>query len=256
MRFLISICTAILLSQTAWGQGCTDDCQTNFQHGEVLEYELVYHWGFIKTRAGRVTFSVSDTLVDGTSYTCYKGDGHSLPNWDWFFHVNSSYLSFTDTNLYPVYFSRKGVEGPDTYDREYHIIGNQAFLTKKDEEGEITQQLLRLEPCSFDVISAIYYCRSIDFTKLDVNSILPLNLFLDAETHESYVRFIGYADWKDPRTDKVHSCIVFKPWLIDGTVFSAGENMTVYVSNTPDRIPLYIETDLVIGQAEVYLLDD
>jgi hypothetical protein len=254
MLRLFNILTLLCLSMYSSGQGCTDDCQSNFSRGEVLQYELVYHWGFIKARAGQVTFTVGDTLVDGQAYTCFKGHGSSMPNWDWFYHVNSSYLSFTDQDLYPIFFSRKGKEGPETYDREYRVIGNQAFLSQVDEDGNRTEQLLLLEACSFDVISAIYYCRSIDFSKLEINTMLPLNLFLDGETHESYVRFVGFADWQDPRTEEVHKCIVFKPWLIDGTVFSAGENMTVYVSDTPEKTPLYIETDLVVGKAEVYLI--
>ncbi|MCB0761879.1 MAG: DUF3108 domain-containing protein [Flavobacteriales bacterium] len=237
-------------------QNCTDGCEVRQCSGEILEYDLVYHWGFISTVAGHVTFSVGDTVVNGSTHPCYRGFGWSEPSWNWFYEVNSTYVSYTDSTLFPLFFSRKGIEGSEIYDREYYVSGNTATVNDRDEDGQLERKQLELLPCSFDVISAVYYCRAIDFKAMNTGETIPLNLFLDGETYTSYVRYIGIQNWVHPETGITHECIVFKPWLIDGTVFSEGENMTVFVSNTPDKIPLYIETDLLVGKAEVYFVPE
>ena len=63
-------------------------------------------------------------------------------------------------------------------------------------------------------------------------------------------------NWRAPsKTGEKRECWVFKPLLIEGTVFKEGENMTVYVSKDEKKIPIYIETDLVVGKAKVFLID-
>ena len=42
-------------------------------------------------------------------------------------------------------------------------------------------------------------------------------------------------------------CIKFAPLLIEGTIFSAGSGMTVYVTDDKNRVPLLIETPILVG---------
>jgi hypothetical protein len=42
-------------------------------------------------------------------------------------------------------------------------------------------------------------------------------------------------------------CIVFSPLLIEGTIFNAGDGMTVYVTDDQNRVPLLIETPILVG---------
>ena len=42
-------------------------------------------------------------------------------------------------------------------------------------------------------------------------------------------------------------CIVFSPLLIEGTIFNSGNGMTVYVTDDQNRIPLLIETPILVG---------
>jgi len=251
---LILLCFCILRS---FAQSVDSDCsiQNTFGlKGEKISYELIYNWGLIWVEAGKVDFSVRDTLVNGK--TCYKlrGYGTSYKNWDWFYKVRSNYESLTNDQLRPIWFRRKGREGSHYYNTLYSIKGNEADFVSIDKKGKATQLKISLADCSFDVISAIYYCRTIDFSKVKINETIPLNLFLDGESHESYLRYLGKVKWKDERSGKEYNCIKFSPLLIDGTVFKEGENMVVYVTDDGRKLPVYIETELVVGQAKVFLI--
>jgi hypothetical protein len=51
-----------------------------------------------------------------------------------------------------------------------------------------------------------------------------------------------------------YKTIMFKPKLIEGTLFKGGEEMTVFVTDDKYKIPVYIETPIVVGKVKVYLL--
>ena len=240
-------------SLSALSQDCKEGLQVNFKVGEVLEYELVYNWGLIWARAGAVRFSVKDTIINGASLWNLKGYGTSAKHWDWFYKVRANYESIAHTDLSPWLFERTGQEGSNLYNRDYKMKGEKCQFSFLDDEGVVRYKTFSIPACSFDVMTAIYYCRSIPFDNFEIDEAFPLNLILDGTIHESYVRYKGKEIWVDPNTGKKYDCIKFKPLLIDGTVFSEGESMTVWVTDDINRIPVYVETDLVVGKAKVFL---
>lgn len=228
--------------------------QLPFKKGEVLNYELVYQWGLIWVEAGMATFTVSDTLAGGQQYYKFKGYGQSYTHWDWFYKVRSTYESYADKNLNSKRFKRYGQEGSYHYNRDYHVKTDSIFYKIADKDKQVKHGSLPTVKGALDVITAIYHCRTIDFSKLAVESKIPLTFYLDGAYHPSYLRYKGKQIWKDPRDDKEYVCYLFKPSLLEGTIFKAGEHMEVYVTADYRRIPIYIETELSVGKARIFLM--
>lgn len=250
--FIISI---VAISLSAWGQDCRDNLQVNFSNGETLEYELVYNWGLIWAKAGYVTFTSKDTLINGSRHWNFKGHGTSARHWDWFYKVRAKYESIADLELHSLQFERTGQEGSHLYNRNYTMEKDRCQYSFLDDRGVVRLKTFSTPPCSFDVMTAIYYCRSIPFNEFEVNEVVPLNMILDGAVNKSHVRYVGKELWIDPNTDQEHQCIKFKPLLIEGTVFGEGESMTVWVTDDERRIPVYVETELVVGKAKVFLMN-
>ena len=230
--------------------------QTPFEDGEVLRYELVYNWGIIWARAGYVEFSVHDTTIANQDYYHFIGEGSSYKNWDWFYKVRSKYEAYADIDLNSKRFIRFGNEGSNYYNRDYHVKPEAIYATFKDEDGTTSYKQMPPNASAKDVLTAIYYCRTFDFESMTENDTIPLTFYLDGEIYPSYMRFLGSEEFKHPKTKERQDCWVFKPNLIEGTVFKEGENMTVYVSKDGSNTPIHIETDLVIGKAKVFLQEE
>jgi hypothetical protein len=49
------------------------------------------------------------------------------------------------------------------------------------------------------------------------------------------------------------ACWEFHPTLIDGTVFKPGDEMKVLMTADDRRLPVYIETELIVGAAKIHL---
>ena len=241
----------ILFSEQGKAQSATP-----FFDGEYLAYELVYQWGPIWVNAGMATFTARDTIVEGKNYWHFRGYGRSYDHWDWFYEVRSGYESFADQDLRSLRFMRKGQEGSTIYDRDYHVKQDTIYFSIKDDKEQARFGKLERREEALDVVTAIYNCRNIPFENYQENDSIPLVFYLDGNYYDSYLRYRGVQTWEHPKTEKTHECLVFTPNLIEGTIFKEGEKMTVYVSNDDRRIPIYIETELRVGKARIFLLSN
>jgi hypothetical protein len=78
-------------------------------------------------------------------------------------------------------------------------------------------------------------------------------MFLDNQLYKSYIRYIG-KETISTKYGKFHA-IKIKPWLIKGTMFEAGEKMTVWVSDDPNHIPLRMQSTIRIGSVKADLME-
>ena len=250
-------CGAFFLLLGASIQGGYALSQTGLpQSGEVLQYEVTYEWGLIYLRAGDVTFRVQDTcFLDGSKGWHFQGYGQSKPWWNWFYPVNSTYTSITTDSLSSLFFSRVGIEGSHEYDRRYSATDHGFSLKFGANDERQDSVMIEGDGMARDVMSAVHWCRQLDWNHVQVSSVIPMEFILDGAAHSSHVRFLGKRVWKHPKTQEVHPCIVFKPLLVEGTVFKAGEDMTIYVSDDERRLPLFIETQLAVGSVRIYLVN-
>lgn len=102
-----------------------------------------------------------------------------------------------------------------------------------------------------DVLSAIYYARNIDFSKYKAGDKIPFSIFIDDQVFPIYIRYVGKEKLHTKYGD--YQTIKFKPLLIDGTIFTGGENMTVWVTDDLNKLPVLIETPILVGSIKVYL---
>jgi hypothetical protein len=69
---------------------------------------------------------------------------------------------------------------------------------------------------------------------------IGFSMFLDNEVFNMYIRYLGKETIKT-KYGKFNA-IKFKPLLIKGTIFEGGEQMTVWVTDDANHIPVRIET--------------
>jgi hypothetical protein len=80
-----------------------------------------------------------------------------------------------------------------------------------------------------------------------------MNLMLDGEVHATQLSFHGLTKHFSPLWPDSVVCWEFHPTLIDGTVFKPGDEMKVLMTADDRRLPVYIETELIVGAAKIHL---
>ncbi len=226
-----------------------------FSIGEIGTYKIYYTWKPFWIGAGEVTFKIRPSRVNGKY--CYRVTalGKSYSTFDWFYKVRDVYETYIDTaTMLPVKFVRDVYEGGYTIYNNYEFdhTTNKVKSVKEDFKTKRFEKTYDIKSCSQDVISAIYMARNLDFSKMKVNDIVPIDIFLDEKPYEVYIRYVGKetidTEFGDMR------CIMFKPLLLDGNMFSGGETMTVYVSDDMNRLPIYIESGIRVGSVRAKLI--
>ena len=219
---------------------------TTFQAGEEVDYTVYYAVAGIYIDAGIATFTNVPEKINGRAVYHISGVGKTNPSYDWVYKVRDKYETYIDTgSLQPLKFIRNVYEGG--HKKYENITFNRNANTAVTTEG-----VFKVPDCIQDVLSAVYYARNIDFSKYKVNDKIPFSMFLDNEVFNMYVRYLGKENVKTKYGK--FKAIKFKPLLIKGTIFEGGEKMTVWVSDDANRVPVRIESPIVVGKVKVDMM--
>ena len=245
-----------LLLSTSWlaPHLAAQEFATQPTDGERLDYTVTYEWWPFYLEVGDVSFTTASMAYSGNQLWSFEGWGASRKHWNWFYPVNSIYASVADAQLSPINFQRRGREGSHRYDRWY-FLKNQQEITWISSDPELQSGAVtnELDAPLHDVMTAVHHCRHLPWEDYQSGDTVALHLVLDGEVHSTRLDFRGTAQHEDPTTQSLVECWEFSPILIDGTVFKAGDQMRVIVTADERRLPVFVETELVVGRARIYL---
>lgn len=229
----------------------------SFQAGEELYYDIVYNWGFIWVDAGKVEFKAKKELLNGKEVFHFSGVGKSLPKHDWFFKVRDYFDSWADvSDLKPIKHIRNTSEGKYKADEIYKFDHSNQKIYTDVSNTDKPQKLdtLKLTNCVFDVMTAVFYARTIDLDSYKVNDKIPLSMIIDNDIYNLYGRYLGKESVKT-RDKKNINCLKFSIKLIEGTMFQGGEDLNIWISDDSNHIPILIEAKVLVGSVKGYYKD-
>lgn len=221
--------------------------QDAFKVGEELSYIIRY--GFVE--AGKAEISVqAETRRAQRPVYHVVGTGRSIGMAEWFFKTRDRYESFIDQEaLVPWEFIRDVNEGGHKINR--HLIFDQYEQTVRDLEAP-EKGSFQFESYAQDMLSAFYYARSIDASELKPGDVISFTMFLDHEQFPFRLIYLG-REMVKTKLGTIE-CLKLRPSLQKGRVFKDEEDMTIYVSADKNKIPVLIQTDLLVGSIKVELL--
>jgi hypothetical protein len=238
----------------------TSECAINyipFKNKEKVTYQIYYNWTAVWVKAGEVFFKVNDTVFINKPAFHFYSYGSTYPKYDWIFKVRDTYEAYSDKKtLKPYRFKRKVNEGSTYIYNDYLFNYKKQVVYTFSVYGDepLKKDTVPFTPCSFDVLSMVYYARCIDYSKYKAGDTIPISMFLDENLYHTYIRYLGKEVIKAKDGIKYRT-IKFKPLLIEGTIFKGGEGMTVWVTDDKNKIPVLIETPILVGNIKAYLIN-
>lgn len=240
------------------GNGVAAQCIAGpyaFQPGERVTYEVAYNWGVVWVDAGVVEFRVDTLTRDGKHLFGFESHGESYRFYDWIYKVRDRFQSHVlSEGFYPVWFVRETSEGGYAVNNRYSFDWAAMEVVSETENTHKPRTIdtLDLESCTFDVLSAIYYARSIDFEGCVPGQQIPIRFIIDGEIHDLYIRFLG-KEIKENRSGTGYLCYKFSAMLVEGTIFAGGEDLVVWVTADANKVPVMVEAKILIGSIKAYL---
>lgn len=247
----ISYLLSIILLVTIWGNASAQNnfcgiTNNSFRDGEKLTFKVYYNMSMVWVGAGQATFTVNQEEYKGKQVYHIVGDGRTFSSYEWFYKVRDKYETFIDTStLLPLRFIRDVSEG----DIKFY---NNVTFDHKHKQAISTKGIHAVPECIQDVLSTIYYARNIDYSKYKPGDKIPFSMFLDEAVYNLYIKYLGKEKVKTKYG--TFNAIKIAPLLIDGTMFSGGEKMTVWVSDDKNHLPLRVDSPIVVGSIKVDLV--
>ncbi len=244
--FLTTLGFCLILTKLSAGDDFCSIRNSAFQAGERIDFNIYYSVIGLYVNAGNASFTTTLEKMNNKNVYHVVGDGSSNNSYDWIFKVRDKYESYFDTaTLQPYKFLRDVNEGG------FKIYENVTF-NQKANTAVTAKGVFKVPNCVQDVLSAIYYARNINFNNYKPDDKIPFDMFLDNEVYSLYIKYVGKEKVKT-KYGKFNA-IKFKPLLVKGTIFEGGENMTVWVSDDANHIPLRVESPIAVGSVKIDMM--
>ncbi len=216
-----------------------------FKFGEILTYRV--HYGFLDGAYATIKIDDKAQVINGRSTYHIIGTGETKGAWDFFFKVRDRYETFIDENsLCPLMFIRRVNEGgfkinqDMIFDQEYHVINSNG------------KQFANMPAYVQDMLSAFYFARTLPFCNEINGRIDSVITFVDDKVWCLKIKFIRY-DTINTDVGRIR-CMLFEPLVQKGRIFKKSEDLTVWISDDLNHIPLRAQANLLVGSIKMDLV--
>ena len=209
-----------------------------FQAGEVLKYKLKY--GFITAAEGTLKVQETDLKFDGKPAFRLQVDGQTSGTFDVFYKIRDHYDSYIDKDDLKPYFYQENIrEG--SYRRQDKARFNQDAKKVVATKGTFTTPTTQ----TFDLVSAYYFARSLDISKMKIGDFVKLNYFLGDEINQLEIQFVGREDVKT-KLGKIR-CLKFSPSIKPGRIFRKDSRLYLWITDDGNRVPVKAQVEIIVG---------
>lgn len=213
-----------------------------FREGEKLTFDVKY--GFV--HAGVATMSIPQTKrISGRDAYHILFEVSSVPSFDWVFKVRDRYETYVDVQgIFPWRFEQHVREGK--YSRDFSAFFDHRKGKAKTSDGEYS-----IPRYVNDIMSAFYYARTIDYSKMKPGDRVKLYNFYKDKVYDLDVRYLGKERIKV--SAGTFDCIMVEPLVQEGGLFKSEGNIIIWLTNDDIKMPVKVKTKIVIGSIDAEL---
>ncbi len=134
-----------------------------------------------------------------------------------------------------------------------YIINQNVSFNHYSDSAKSEKATIAIPDNTQDLVSAFYYARTIDFTSAKEGDIFEVTGYLDDAVIPLNLKFLGREIVSSKKGN--FRCIKLRPMLQQGRVFKDQEDMTIWVSDDQNKIPVRVQTDIMVGSIKMDLVD-
>jgi len=216
-----------------------------FTFGERLTYRI--HYGVLN--GGTAYFEVGNepVMVNDRKTYYLKVFGKSSGLADMMFKVNDQFESYMDVEALVPWKATKKVKEGNYTDSDFIVFDHRRRVASSRKGN------LAIPEGTKDIISSIYYARSLDMTNAQPGDIFPVTFYLDHQNYEFRFKFLG-RETIEVDAGKFKALKV-RPQVIKGRVFKDSEAITMWVTDDENKIPLLVTSDIWVGSLKAEIKD-
>jgi hypothetical protein len=242
---LFTLISALLIFESGIAQEVVDN--NAFQVGEELIYEVNYSSPLGKFNAGTARMKVDTTTYNGRPIYHIVGIGETNNFFDMFYKVRDRFETRMDREtLLPYEFTRRTREAD-------FVLDDDVIFDHESKTSTSRRKTKSISSGTHDIISGVYFMRTLSIDDFGTDSLYYLDFFLDDSLYHSVINYDGRVvletEWG------YIPCIKITPMVVTGEIFSRNYPMSVWVTDDENHIPVFAESEIIIGSVQMILKD-
>lgn len=237
MKKLPLILLLILISLIGISQELISVKEPVFKAGEELKYRFRY--GFITAAEATLKVSDSDIKFNNKPIFHLTAEGRTSGTFNIFYRVNNRYDSYIDrADLIPYLYTENI--------REANYRRNDKARFYQDEKKVVAKKgTFRGSTQTFDIVSAYYFARNLDISKIKKGDKFTLDYFLKDGISKMEIQYVGKERVKTALGNI--NCLKFSPSIQPGRVFRKDSKLYLWITDDGNRIPVKAQVEVLIG---------
>jgi hypothetical protein len=234
--FLLAIACCCLT--TLFAQELIKTNDVAFKAGEKLSYKMKY--GIFTAAEANIRVEDSPIQFNGQSAYHIIAEGKTAGTFDVFYKVRNRYESYVDKNtLLPYFYAENRRES--SYKHTDKVTFDREKKTISAAKGTFPYSADKI----FDFVSAYYFARCIDVSKIHIGQKLDLQYFLEDGVHTLSITYVGKE--KVACSMGTFNCLKFNPTIIPGRIFRKDSKLYLWITDDNNRIPVKAHVEVVLG---------
>lgn len=215
-----------------------------FRVGEELNYRLRY--GFITAAEATIRVQNSDAEFDNKPVYHLVAEGRTAGSFNLFYKVRNRYDSYIDQKDLTPYLYTENIR-----EANYRRTDKARFY--QDEKKIVSNKgTFKGSGQTFDVLSAYYFARNLDMSRLSPGEKFSMDYFLDDGVTKLEIQYAGKERVKTSLG--YFNCLKFSPSIQPGRIFRKDSKLYLWITDDGNRIPVKAQVEILVGSVTLELV--
>lgn len=214
-----------------------------FQAGEQLNYKLRY--GFLTAAEANLKVESTDVKFDGGEVLHLIAEGKTSGAFNVLYKVRNRYDSYISRTILSPFLYTENI-----HESNYRRTDKARFY---QEQHKIVSKkgTFKGDGQTFDLVSAYYFARNLDLTKVKYGEKFVMDYFLDDGVTKLDIQYVG----KERVNTALGSfnCLKFSPSIQPGRIFRKDSKLYLWITDDGNRIPVKAQVELLVGSVTMEL---
>jgi len=208
-----------------------------FKAGEQLSYKLKY--GIFTAAEADLRVENTDIKFDGKPVFHIIAEGKTAGTFDVFYKTRNRYETYVDQKtLLPYFYAENRHES--NYKHSDKVTFNRETNKITADKGTFP-----FKGQVFDFLSAYYFARNIDVSKMRIGQKFELQYFLEDGINTLGITYVGKE--KVSCSLGTFNCLKFSPTIIPGRIFRKDSKLYLWITDDNNRIPVKAQVEVIVG---------
>lgn len=226
-----------------------------FQSGEILRFKGSYFMSSLWADLAEITIDVSDYEADGKSLYTIKATASTYSNYDSFFKIRDLYQTWVSKDeIKPYIFKRNVDEGGYKFSMKY-VIKRSSLQAKYEYQKRdlIKTAVIPIQENTQDLVSVLYYLRTLDFETMPVNKVILISILVDDKVQNLKLTYKGKETIKTEAFGSV-PCYKLGVSINNKALVDKGTN-NFWLTANKNKIPVLVKAEIPVGSIQLRLAE-